>query len=71
MRVKLERDGTVFEYEYKPMERTRFRALCRLAHSLIYAAVFLGSLLIVGTPALVAAGILVFLYGACRCIESV
>lgn len=36
MRVRLEEDGTAFEFERKPMPAPRFRALCLLAAAGIY-----------------------------------
>lgn len=38
MRIHVEHDGTVFEYETKPMPEGRFRALCGVAYALIGAA---------------------------------
>lgn len=31
MRIRLEHNGTVFEYERRPMPERRFKALCALA----------------------------------------
>lgn len=70
MKIRLEVEGKVFEYEKQPMEKTRFRALCRLAHTAILGALFLDALKIVGFPALAISAILVFFYGVYRAIES-
>ena len=37
MRIRLEHNGTVFEYERKPMPEGRFKALCALAAAGVYA----------------------------------
>lgn len=70
MKIRLERDGTVFEYEHNPMERTRFRALCRLARTGILGAVFLGALHIAGSPIVYAGVALVVLYGLYKLIQE-
>ena len=36
MRIRLERSGTVFEYERPPMPEGRFKALCLLAAGGLY-----------------------------------
>lgn len=36
MKLHFERDGTVFEYELKPMKEGRFRALCSIAGGCLY-----------------------------------
>lgn len=36
MRIRLERSGTVFEYERPPMPEHRFKALCLLAAGGLY-----------------------------------
>lgn len=70
MKVRLEVDGKVFEYERHPMMENRFRALCRLGLTAILGAVLIAALKIVGVPALIAAGVLVFFYGIYRAIEN-
>ena len=37
MRIRLEHNGTVFEYERRPMPEGRFKALCALAAAGGYA----------------------------------
>lgn len=37
MRIRLEHNGTVFEYERRPMTERRFKALCVLAAAGVYA----------------------------------
>lgn len=37
MRIRLEHNGTVFEYERRPMPEGRFKALCALAAAGVYA----------------------------------
>lgn len=36
MRIRLERNGEVFEYEKKPMPKPRFKAMCAIACLLSY-----------------------------------
>ncbi len=38
MRIRLERSGTVFEYERPPMPEHRFKALCLLAAGALYVS---------------------------------
>lgn len=42
MKIRLERNGTVFEYEHQPMKEGRFRALCVLAGAAVYAGLVIG-----------------------------
>lgn len=37
MKIRLERNGTIFEYERKPMPEGRFLALCAIAAAGVYA----------------------------------
>lgn len=37
MKIRLERGGTVFEYERQPMKESRFRVLCALAGAGVYS----------------------------------
>ena len=37
MKIRLEHNGTVFEFERKPMTEGRFRALCAIAAAGVYA----------------------------------
>lgn len=70
MKIHLEVDGKVFEYERRPMRSGRFRALCRLGMAAILGAVLIAALKIVGVAALIAAGVLVFFYGIYLAIEN-
>ncbi len=42
MKIHVEHDGTVFDYESEPMPESRFRALCGIAYALIGAAAVIG-----------------------------
>ena len=42
MKIRLERDDAVFEYERKPMNESRFRVLCALAAAGVYAGLVIG-----------------------------
>lgn len=37
MRIRLEHNGTAFEFERKPMSKRRFKVLCGLAAAVAYA----------------------------------
>ena len=37
MRIRFEHNGTVFEYERKPMPEGRFKAVCGIAAAGVYA----------------------------------
>lgn len=52
MRIYIEHNGTVFEYEHRPMPEGRFRALCSLALAAIAGGVFLGAVALVGVWAI-------------------
>lgn len=41
MRIRLEHNGTVFEFERRPMSEGRFKALCALAAAGVYAGMVL------------------------------
>lgn len=41
MRIRLEHNGTVFEFERRPMPEGRFKALCALAAAGVYAGMVL------------------------------
>lgn len=42
MKIRLERNGVVFEYEHQPMKEGRFRALCAIAGVAVYAGLVIG-----------------------------
>lgn len=42
MKIRFERNGTVFEYEYQPMKEGRFRALCAIVGAAVYAGLVIG-----------------------------
>lgn len=48
MRIRLEHNGTAFEFERKPMPPERFEAVCRLTGFAIGGAVLLGAVHMVG-----------------------
>lgn len=49
MRVRLEKDGTAFEFERKPMPEHRFRALCLLGALGLYGGMMVGVAALCGT----------------------
>ena len=36
MRIRVEHNGTAFEYERKPMDEGRFRAVCKIVGAALY-----------------------------------
>lgn len=63
MKIHIEHDNTVVEYEHHPMPEGRFRALCALALVAIVGGVFLGAVALVGVWAIVWAVGALTLYG--------
>lgn len=68
MRIHLEHNGTVLEYERRPMPEGRFRLLCSLALAAIVGSVFLGAIALVGVWGLAWAVGALTLYGIYRLI---
>ena len=48
MRIRLEHNGTVFEFERRPMEIGRFAILCKLAGAVIGGAVLVALVRMLG-----------------------
>lgn len=48
MKIRLELDGRVFEYQREPMSPERFSTVCKLVGAAIGGAVFLGVVHMVG-----------------------
>lgn len=63
MKIRVEADGRVFEYERRPMRRSRFRALCVIAIAAIYAGALITVAALCGVPGLVAMLIFTALVG--------
>lgn len=57
MKIRLERNGTVFEFERQPMKEGRFRALCLLAAAGLYAGMVAAITALCGLPGLGVAGV--------------
>ena len=53
MRIRLEHNGTVFEFERRPMEIGRFAILCKLAGAVIGGAVLVALVRMLGVWGLV------------------
>lgn len=53
MRIRLEHNGTVFEFERKSIPKGRFRALCALAAAGVYAGMVAAITALCGVPGLV------------------
>lgn len=64
MKLHLEVDGKVFEYERQPMRSSRFRALCKLAAAGIYAGMVAAVAQICGIPGLGLVAVVTILAGA-------
>ena len=54
MKMRFERNGTVFEYEHQPMKEGRFRALCAIAGAAVYAGLVIGTAALCGDFGLLA-----------------
>lgn len=54
MKIRLEYNGTVFEYSRQPMPERRFKALCALAAAGVYMGLMLGVTALCGFPGLLA-----------------
>ena len=50
MRIRLEHNGTVFEFERRPMEIGRFTVLCKLAGAVIGGAVLVALVRMLPAP---------------------
>lgn len=61
MRVKVEKDGTAFEFERKPMPEHRFRALCLLGALGLYGGMMVGVAALCGIPGIGALAVATFL----------
>ena len=61
MRIRFEHNGTVFEYERKPMPEGRFKAVCGLAAAGLYTGLALGVAALCGLPGLIAVGVVTVL----------
>lgn len=53
MRIRFEHNGTVFEYERKPMPEGRFKAVCGIAAAGVYAGMVWAVAALCGVPGLV------------------
>lgn len=54
MKIKFERDGTVFEFERQPLPESRFKAVCGFAAAGVYVGLALGAAVLCGVQGLVA-----------------
>ncbi len=57
MKIHVEHNGTVFEFESRPMKEGRFRALCLLAAAGVYAGMVAAITALCGLPGLGVAGV--------------
>ena len=57
MKIRFERDGTVFEFERQPLPESRFKTVCALAAAGIYAGMVVGVAAICGLYGVVAVGV--------------
>ena len=53
MKIRLERDGDVFEFERQPLPESRFKAVCGLAAAGIYAGMVVGIAALCGLPGVI------------------
>ena len=61
MKIRLERDGTVFEYTRQPLPEGRFKAVCGLAAAGLCTGLALGVAALCGLPGLIAVGVVTVL----------
>lgn len=52
MRIRLEHNGIVFEYERHPLPAARFRAICALAGAVMYVGMVTAVTALCGVPGL-------------------
>lgn len=64
MKVHLEVDGKVFDFERRPMRTERFRAICKLFAAGIYAGMVAAVASICGVVGLFVVGAVTFFVGA-------
>lgn len=70
MKIHLEVDGKVFEFDRRPMRSSRFRALCKLAAAGIYAGMVAAVASICGFPGLAVVAVVTVLFGAGYLMEN-
>ena len=71
MKIHLEHNGTILEYEHRPMPPERFASLCRLAGGAIGGVVLVALVNMVGIWAIVWAVVALAAAGAYKLIQSV
>lgn len=71
MRIRIERNDTVFEFERKPLSEGRFRALCKLAGAAISGAVLLIAIHFAGVWAIAGALGALLLYGFYKMTQDI
>ena len=69
MRVRIERAGEVFEFERRPMRRSRFLALCAIAAAALYVGMVVAVTALCGLPGLIAVAV-VTLFIAMGCLMA-
>ena len=70
MKIKLEVDGKIFEWDREPMPPERFKAVCKLVGVAICGAVLLGAIHMVGVWAIVGAVCAQILYGLYQIFQN-
>ena len=58
MKIRFEHNGTIFEYERKPLPESRFKALCAVAEAGIYAGIVVAAMKMCGVFGLLLAAAL-------------
>jgi len=64
VKIRLERDGTVFEYTRPPLPEGRFRAVCGLAAAGLYAGMLVGVAAICGLYGVVTVAVVTVIIAA-------
>ena len=57
MKIRLERDNTVFEFQREPLPESRFKAICGLSAAGIYAGMVVAIAALCGLQGVVAVGV--------------
>lgn len=57
MKIRLERDDTILEFERNPMPKGRFLALCGLSAAAVYAGMVAAVARLCGIPGVVVIGV--------------
>lgn len=69
MRIRLEHDGTAFEFERNPMSERRFRAMCSIAAAGLYVGLTIGVTALCGVPGLLVLSVVTLIFSLLRSFD--